>query len=287
MYEVMGMGGSLDFLKQCFQAYFGSSPFLWFYLAALVWLLHTGRKEREKLVYPLGFLVLLIVLYNPLSAAFLSGRFVDEAVYYRFLWLMPVPFVIAYAGAFAVCGMKRLPARFAAAAAVLLILIVPSHVNGELISRFAVPENIYKVPSELIEICRIIHEDDAVSRTEEDGDGDPRVVFSDDLEVYARQYDPSISLTIDRDVRLAYNGSLVTEKPPRTKYNARRRYILKAINEVGAVTEDKFRTCMENSHTRYIVIPASWPTNAFLMSSGCKSVAAVGAYTVYRYQRRA
>ncbi len=59
----------------------------------------------------------------------------------------------------------------------------------------SMPDNLFKVPDSLLEICNIIHRDSE--------DENPKIVAPDTtIHMLIRQYDPSLLLTIDRNTLL-------------------------------------------------------------------------------------
>ena len=68
---------------------------------------------------------------------------------------------------------------------------------------FALPQNLYKVPNDLRAVCSVIHQN-GVWKT--------RVVFEENLNLLARQYDPSIELVLNRDYILYRAGNTVAGK---------------------------------------------------------------------------
>lgn len=79
---------------------------------------------------------------------------------------------------------------------------------------YVMAENIYKVPNELRSVCDVIHQDCDKEQ--------PKVVFDNELNLVARQYDPSLILVLDRNFILYRAGSTVvgnyeTARPTRSR----------------------------------------------------------------------
>ena len=122
-----------------------------------------------------------------------------ESEFYRFFWLVPLPFLLAYilveSGVRLKKGWKRAGSLIAAVGG--LVLSVISLLSSSLPPIYS--KNVYKVEDDLLTVAELIHRDS----TEEE----PKVALPLEYNLQARQYDPSLRLTIGakQDAVLAWN----------------------------------------------------------------------------------
>ena len=275
MGEAINFESSWLFVLKCLKEYWAECPFLIYFIIGLIW---TGirKNEKEARVFWYYTITLGLTIYNPLVIHFVVPRFMGAELYYRFFWVLPVTIGVAYyfTGWVAACRKNWL--KCLVTAGLLALIVTTSSVNGNIVYNVRLPENIYKVPDQVLYACDIIHRD-------YDGEGDPKAVFTDEYEIYVRQYDPSIRLTIDRNTRLYYNGySVVGEVTENTAYKRRKR-ILDVINSAEEVSVKKFRKAMTKTKTNYLVIPEWYSCHDYLLKAGLEVVDQTAGIVVYRF----
>lgn len=269
----------LRFVQECIKNYWGSCLFLAFFMAGVLFSIF-HRKEKEGRVFVAYTLVLFLTVYNPLLVKYVISKLDFEAVYYRFFWLLPTAVGTAYYGARLVMAVKYKILR-----ALLLVLVVSAIVAGgtpltSVTTEMKLPENVYKVPDDLIFACEMIHQD-----TDKEN---PRVVFDSGMNVIARQYDASLSLCLNRNFVLFRNGSTVVGNY--TEENGAYR-VQKRIMDVVMFEEDvdaaEFWRALYYVRVDYLVIPMEFSKHDFLQQAGCEPFAENGNYVIYRfpYQR--
>ena len=272
------------FVWKCMKAYLGTQRWiLWVLLAGTVVCFAQAlrsRKMNQGVYAGAGLMLLTVTLLNPWLILQILDRVVEPAAYYRFFWALPMTVIGAYFLTRLVVKAPGKFGKFAALLAVAVLLVLGRDKSHVLTVNLHIPENIYKVPDGLIYACDVIHENyqDDTGRT-------PRAVFSDRYELFCRQYDPSIRLTIDRDLRLAYNGSQTVGTVKKNKANIRRIEILDAINSQNDITVKQFRRAMNRTRTDYIVIPDYFTSHEFLTEAGCEKIGEDKGVVVYRYYR--
>lgn len=123
MSEYTGIRDVAEFLLETVLSYQGRTWFLAAALAGIIFLsVMRGRRARTAFLYPLLFLA--VSVFNPVL---LFPIFVSHpefgSQYYNFFWILPVPFLIAGAAAWALdhLGNGVLRAVLAAAACVLVL----------------------------------------------------------------------------------------------------------------------------------------------------------------------
>lgn len=165
--------------------------------------------------------VLLFVVYNPIiyivSSIWLSGsiyhveEFLQNGIttYVRIFYALPISFILAYTIITMLSKSKKLRSK-------VIILVVSGCLllglgsNVYQSGNFEKRDNWYMIPEEVIKVCDII--EDKTNMNE-----DKRVLVSNDLIVYMRQYDASIKMPYGRsamytDYALAFsNGEGISD----------------------------------------------------------------------------
>lgn len=180
---------------QTFQNYMGTGlVVIWFLLAVLYLFFHEKRKPRRILFVYMPVIVLLL-FFNPLFAN-LFFNLVEEEIFFRICWLLPIIVVIAYS---VVVISDRLKGKkavcFAAASLALVVLSGKLVYSSPLYSR---AENIYHVPDSVVHIC-----DSIVVPGRE-----VMAVFPREMLLYVRQYSPVVCMPYGREVLMGVNDDL-------------------------------------------------------------------------------
>lgn len=277
MSEAISFESSWLFVLKCLDEYWAGCPFLIYFAAGLVWI-YVFKKKTAAKVFWYYTIFLGLTIYNPLVIHFVVPKFLDAELYYRFFWVLPVTIGVAYFFTQWVSDCKKAWMKCVVTAALMALIVTTSSVNGNVVYNIYMPENVYKVPDAVLYACDIIHRD-------YDGEGDPKVVFSDEYEIYVRQYDPSIKLTIDRNIRLYYQGSSVVGEIKENKNYLRRKRILDVINSAEEVPVKKFKNAMRLTKTDYLVVPEWYSCNEYLVNAGLEKVDQTGGIIVYRFHR--
>ena len=138
-----------------------------------------------------------------------------------------------------------------------------------------VPDNLYKVPDSLLEICNIIHNDSEIEN--------PKIVAPDaTIHMLIRQYDPSLLLTIERD-KLLYrlgnpNFNKDEDKPSYKTQDA----IMEVIYYNDTSQADSFLEAINKTKTDYVILYDTSPINDFLLKNGFVNVGVCTGYVVYQ-----
>lgn len=275
MSAAIGFENSWLFVLKCLKEYWADCPFLLYFFAGLIWT-YGWKKGKEDRIFWYAVWVLGLTVYNPLLIHLIVPRFLDAEIYYRFFWLLPVTIGVAYYAALMVAECGKTWKKCAAAAVFMALIVTTSSVNGNIVYNVRLPENLYKVPDAVLYACDLIHRD-------YEGEGEPKAVFTDEYEIYVRQYDPSIRLTIDRNTRLYYNGSSVVGEVKETKAYKRRKRILDVLNSAEEVPVKKFRKALQKTKTNYLVVPEWYSCHAYLLEAGLTVVDQTGGIIVYRF----
>lgn len=178
---------------ETFLKYNGSGMMLNWFLVAWVYLLICEKKKQNRILFIYAPAVILVLFFNPLFFKVFS-KVTEEAIYFRFLWLIPTTTVIGYA-VVRLCntlqGAKRI-----CFAVIALVLMVSS---GKLVYTnplFSKAENPYHVPQEVVEICDTIKVEGR----------EVMAAFPEEFILYVRQYSPLVCMPYGREVYMGeYN----------------------------------------------------------------------------------
>ncbi len=251
------------------------------------------------------FLICAVTVCNPFLVRALIPKLGMTAVYYRFFWVIPITFGAAYYLTAALIRVRNRVLRILAAlaAAVALACIIP--VNPGLLN-LKLPTNVYKVDGAVPVLCEAIHADfettaayrKALKRSEANIDRNsekwlrwqagqyPLCVFPSQIEFAVRQYDPTIRLLFNRNLRLYYEGNRttgITYDETKVRYQ-RRALILDAMyGRDESITTESFQEAMEKTRTKYLVVEENLANGGFLTGAGCTQVGVTAGYTIFRY----
>lgn len=168
----------------------GSGMLVALYVCALLFLFFHEKEtyKRILLIYlPLFWIAVLLlpVTYRVISTV------IDEELYYRFFWMLPMSLVIAYT----LVQLYHLYAgKYKKLLAVLLALVLI--ISGNFLYdnwRYSKAENQYHVPQNVVDICDLIHTEGR----------EVMALFPMELMQYVRQYDGTICMPYGRNVLVA------------------------------------------------------------------------------------
>lgn len=246
-----------------------------FFLAGILWdIFYRRRKESRVFLYYLVFLALTV--YNPVLVKYVIPKVHFESEYYRFIWILPV---IPGAAYYAVRIVEAVRFRWlkAVTALILAAVIVTTGTPVPGIAKdYVMAENIYKVPNELRSVCDVIHQDCDKEQ--------PKVVFDNELNLVARQYDPSLILVLDRNFILYRAGSTVVGNYENSKAYQIQKVIMDVISYQMDVGIDKFRQVLKRTETDYLVLPVDLTNHDYIRQAGCTPIAQTEKYVVYRFE---
>ncbi len=246
-------------ILQQFREYFAVSlyPLLFFVCLLLIWFLPSAKQERDSLVVP--NLLFAAVTFFPPCAYLIMKMLGDNTVYWRMFWMLTIPLVCGYAivkvtSEFSKRAMQIL-AGFIAAAIILM--------SGRFIftgDYFTKSDNIYKIPTEAIEVADLISDS-----AKEEGIEDPKAAVPAYISTYIRQYDAGI--------RLAYGRNMVKGDVDWSKL----------FNEINSETPRAKRLARlaRKADCDYLVLPADVSLHGNLSKYSFTLVDEAGGYAVY------
>lgn len=168
----------------------GSGMLLALYVCAVLFLFFREREKFKRILLVYLPALWIGILLLPFTYE-LVAVFIDEELYYRFFWMLPMSLVIAYAAVEVYHLYQGTYKRL-----VMLGLILVVIVSGDFVYnnwRYSKAENVYHVPDSVVDICDLMH---AEGR-------EVMAVFPMELLQYVRQYDSTVCIPYGRDILVA------------------------------------------------------------------------------------
>lgn len=232
----------IGYLNACLHIYQEGTAFLLLYALCIIVLIIRG-SDKEKEIFLPSALVMLITVYNPIVPLVLDKIFDVNSEYYRLFWLSPIVVLVPYIAVKIIIECKSRSTKLTTGLLIIVILIL----SGNFVYKdgFDAAENIYKIPDELIEISRIIHDDSDSEYT--------KAFFEYEYNMEIRQYDPKMLLTIDReDYIYAVNYAYRPEEFEEDDYPQKK--LLGAFVRNQNVSTEAICQALEQTQTEYIVL---------------------------------
>ncbi|MDY4837969.1 MAG: hypothetical protein SO160_00225 [Lachnospiraceae bacterium] len=178
----------------CFQLYSGMGAQFLLFLCAMCFL---AIHEKNKKIYQIlnqytGFIIALMVF--PVTAVIIMEYCIGEEVYWRMFWLMPIPFIIAFAGTELYDLRKDKIKRTGIIAFLILFILLSGKCVYDEEGTIITPDNVEKLPKQAVEVCNMITGDAQMN-----GITTKKVVVPSELLSYVRQYDATIQMPYGRN----------------------------------------------------------------------------------------
>jgi len=170
-----------------FRRYMGTGLIVIFFLVALVYLFFSEKRKPVRIMFVYVPVIILLLFFNPVVTRIVY-EYVDNEIYYRILWLLPVTAVVGFA-VVQLWGRlgERLRFPFALVTA-CVIMFSGSFIYSNGFFRKA--ENIYHVPQSVVDICDAIKVEGR----------EVMAVFPEEMLQYVRQYSPVICMPYGREI---------------------------------------------------------------------------------------
>ena len=228
---------------------------------------NTGTKAGVAVLLSRGF------VFNEFAYR-IVGKGTDATSYYRFFWMLPILFLIAYQLTERFAGKNKRD-MFLAVAAFAVCLAVGANLfflNRANINRH---KNIYGLDPEVITIA-----DEMMSDWDSGPDDEknlPVAAFDMYLEYQVRTYEPRILWGISRQAYLyqAHNGY------DYKKY-VRQQHMIAAVNEGIKKDSRTLRRSLDKSGVDYLVIRTAFDMDSYLSEIAVLPIAQSENYTVYK-----
>ena len=175
-------------ILEMFRAYSGNGLAMLLYAIATIYLWITEKETRKRMVFIYISVPVLVLFFLPPFAAFVF-RALDQEVYYRILWLLPMSVVIAYAFTkflLHLPGLKWKAVGCVLAAA--LIIVTGDYVYDN--PYFSRAHNRFHVPQTVVDVC------DAIIIPGRE----VRAAVPSEMLPYVRQYTANVCMPYGRDV---------------------------------------------------------------------------------------
>lgn len=184
----------------------GGFPYMGLFFVSLLFLFIAYKDRRELWVYP--NLLILLILFNPVLKTILNRYFLTGGTFgvsWRIWWIIPIPFLIALMFTKGLDYVKGKEKIF-----VTILICLTIVVSGRFIfnsDNFSRTQNAFQLPSEVIEVSRIIDEDLALREPDMQN-----VVAVRDVAWRIRLYNPEIRMYYGRHPnRRARNSEMISE----------------------------------------------------------------------------
>lgn len=243
-----------DSVIELFRSYMGTGLIISFFLIAVVYLFFVEKEPVKRILFVYLPVILLVLYFNPLFARVLYAV-LDEEIYYRILWLMPVSMVLAY------CITDLYGKAKGTVKSVLLIgAAVMIMLSGSLIYNnvnFRKAQNPYHIPQTVVEICDAIEVEGR----------EVMAVFPTEMIQYVRQYSPYVCMPYGRDVIEAQWGKYAD---------------LQLVMEAKVLVVEKMAQFAKPQGCHYIVVSSEKEILGDMSEYDYELFMSVDGYDVYR-----
>ncbi|MDD6347240.1 MAG: hypothetical protein PUA52_04395 [Lachnospiraceae bacterium] len=208
----------------------------------------------------------------------ITGIFINNNVYYRFLWIVPAATLIACAGADLMKKGASLWKKILFFGILTGCLLVS---GGGYVSdgKTALPDNAYQLDDDVLALTEAIRADGA--------SGKYRIVLSSDLDVQFRLYDANAVTVVSRTAYLTHFSSSqeTAEEEEVTgggEIEEAVRVMIEAA-EYGRIEDPSaLREALADKEAEYLVARKDWPVMDSLIEAGCQPLAEGRTYMLYR-----
>lgn len=193
-------------IAEAFINYSGNGLAIALFIAAFLYLLFTEKEKTKRIVFLYTSLATVILFFCPFFAKIIFG-YMDDEIYYRILWLVPMTVVVAYAGMKFIGSFRKVWMKGIAFVLICgLIAVTGDYVYDN--PYFHPAENRFHVPQTVALVCdEIIVEGREV-----------RAAFPSEMLPYVRQYTANVCLPYGREVMMdgwsegaAFHAAMETE----------------------------------------------------------------------------
>lgn len=183
----------MDYILNLFRLYAGNGIIMGLYLVSWLLVFWLEKKRDNKIAFVFSAWYVPLVILNPLVGMLLDKLQILPLRIVRLYWLVPVFFLVAYAMVLLV--QKAEKRRLDTILIMLLTAFIA--VSGRYMGSddtFEKAENMYKLPTEVIEIVDMINADaESLAKYDE-----RKSIMPLELSTYARQYDGSLPMLYGR-----------------------------------------------------------------------------------------
>lgn len=244
-----------------YSQYAGTGMYTVLYIISLLYI-YIIRNNKNNMTLFLNYsLLMIVVIFNPLVAHIII-TFIEDQVYWRIFWILPMTIIIAYAATEIIVNISEKQRKII----VLITLFTILSLGGKFIftsANYSNPSNWYKLPAQTIEVCNII---------ENDSNGEIRVVVPTELAATIRQYDANINMVYGREGNVFVNDSTYRD-----------RLTLYALMLEYGMDLQSLSKSMNVFKCNYIVFNKSISLSLAPENYGFQYVASTDLYVIYRF----
>lgn len=236
---------------ETFQKFGGSGWILCWFVIAWLYLWRTEKQRDRRIIFLYMPAIVLLLFFNPLFFKIFGGV-TEEAIYFRFLWLVPITLVMGYAIVQISANLQEDKRGYFIALAVLVLVV-----SGKLVYRnplYSRAENQYHVPQTVVEICDAIEVEGR----------EVMALFPQEFLLYVRQYSATVCMPYGRN---AYMGG----------YN----YLYRIMNKEELVVEEIVPEIREYS-CHYVILGEDKKLIGNLEDYGFVLFGEIDGYKIYR-----
>ena len=168
----------------------GSGMLVALYICALLFLFFKEKETYKRILFAYLPFFIIAVLLLPITYRTIA-TVIDEELYYRFFWMLPMTLVIAYAAVELYHSYRGKYQKLVALGLALVVILSGDFVYDNW--RYTKAENEYHVPQEVVDLCDLIHTDGR----------EVMALFPMELMQYVRQYDATICMPYGRNLLVA------------------------------------------------------------------------------------
>ena len=261
----------IGYLLKTLGLYTSGTGFFAMYLIAVLFVLVKGEKRDKELFLPMS-VMLLVTVYNPLTAIVLDRIFDVSSEYYRLFWIAPVIILVPYVATVIMTREKKGWENVTIAVLIAAMFVIGG--NYVYAKGYDAAENIYKIPDELIEISQIIHEDSDTEYV--------KAFFEYEYNMEIRQYDPKMLLCVDREdyiyaVNYSYTDEMLEDE------NCPQNLLLALLVRNQQIFEEDLTYALDATNTAYVVLSKGHPQAAFVKRAGLYELAETETHVIYKY----
>ncbi len=244
----------LEIIQFSFQNYQGTGMYLALFFVAMVYLyLKENDSDKKILLVYFPILVLCIIL-NPMLGMFLI-KGLERLTYVRLFWILPMGIGMAYTMTKIVEPIRPRWKKLMISLAFIWIIIL----SGKCVYRsenYALVHNSYKLPDEVVEIVRLISEDEKQVK---------KVMLPETLVSYIRQIDASIELYYGRKSTENYDDIAI-------------------LQDLKNGEVEKVASTCKKAHCNYIIFSQYTPLKGNMEEFGYALYAQTQNYVIYVLQ---
>lgn len=235
---------------ELYQDYMGTGLIISWFLICLLYLLFREKDKGKRVLFLYTPAILFVLFFNPIFARIVYAV-VDEEIYYRILWLMPVTIVIAYTIVNIYAQLKGKKAYVFLGVSIVLVIISGSCIYKNPV--FSKADNLYHIPQEVVEICDCIEVEGR----------EVMAVFPQEMLAFVRQYSATVCMPYGREVLMGLQDGF---------------YEAMEANELDAEVISSYA---KEHYCHYVVIRADKQVVGDFADYAYVEFARVGNYIVY------